>query len=456
MAGLMAGVLMVLALAAGGCRVVQTTAQFPGKAVSAVNNLGKESNPVDPVEVQQSMLRFADEFATGVILATDQLRRETNVVDSAEVLRWKVTFGTQIPGIASGPNPIANLLDMTIFVSVTRMALEQYWQPKVFGASIQPMIEVCRKAETNVWQMADRVISVEQHRELLGAIEEWSRQNPIPEGVVAARAIAFASHVQREKKAGSDKSGSVFELLDLDPLSGLDPATREIAQTRLFAERALYVAHRTPQLLRLQAELAALDTMRIPAAQQLLTNSAQIASSVERFASVAERLPGQVSLERQEILKALEGQEKDLRLLTTEVRQTLEAGSQMSASLNTTLMTFEVLMKRFGVGEPNSHSEAKAAAEPFRIQDYQQTAAQLESTARQLTELLVTADKTMGSSNLTGLSVQAGELVNRTQASGKDLVNYAFWKGILFLAIVFCTFILYRIGSSRFAQRAVG
>jgi hypothetical protein len=40
--------------------------------------------------------------------------------------------------------------------------------------------------------------------------------------------------------------------------------------------------------------------------QQVVSNSTQIAASMERFAAVAEKLPDQVSTERAEILKALQ------------------------------------------------------------------------------------------------------------------------------------------------------
>ena len=146
----------------------------------------------------------------------------------------------------------------------------------------------------------------------------------------------------------------MFSLLQVDPLSGLDPAVREIAQTRLFAERALFVTQKMPMLLRWQTELLSVNAVEMPAVQQLVTNSTQIAASVERFARVAEQLPGQVSTEREEILKALQSQESKLTPLVNEVRQTLTAGSQMSTSLNTTLTTFDALMKRFGVGETNN------------------------------------------------------------------------------------------------------
>ena len=116
----------------------------------------------------------------------------------------------------------------------------------------------------------------------------------------------------------------------------------------------------------------------------------------------------------------------------------------MSTSLNTTLTTFDALMKRFGVGETNRGGPAPTNAEPFRIQDYTQTAAQLEVTARQLTELLVTLDRTMGSSNLLQLSAQVGPVVKQAQSSGKEIVDYAFWKGILLVAVMLVAALIYR------------
>jgi hypothetical protein len=336
---------------------------------------------------------------------------------------------------------------MTVFVTMTRMAIEQNWQTNVFGDTVQPVTEISRSAETQVWRQAAVVLSPEQQTELRKAIEEWYRKNPLPGAVVAARAVGFASQLQRD----TDKAegGSVFDLLSLDPLSGLDPAMREIAHTRMFGERALYVAHRTPLLLRWQAELTAIESTSIPAVQQLLTNSAQISSSVERFADIAEKLPGQISTEREEILKGLQSQEPGLRSLVEEVTQALVAGSQLSTSLNTTLTTLDVVMKRFGVGETNATSVPKTNAEPFRIQDYTQAAAQFEATAKRLTELLLALEKTVGPTNVSRISAQTDQIVDQAQISSKEFINYAFWKGILFVAASAAVVLCYRLLSIR-------
>jgi hypothetical protein len=418
---------LLLAGLNSGCRLVQSAVDVPGQTVRAVTPDKKDKRAVDPVAVQQTLLRFANEFSTRMILGVDKLRRGTNALDPSETLQWKIALDTETCSIASGPNAVANLLDMTIFVTVTQMALEEHWQPKVFGESALPMLESSRNAEKEIWQLASTVLT------------------PVPENVLAARALGFASRVAQASRDEAAKPGSVFSLLKVDPLSGIDPAVREIAQTRLFAERALYVTQKLPMLLRWQTELLSVNTAELPAVRQLVTNSTQIAVSVERFSAVAEKLPGQISTEREEILKALQSQEENLTSLVAGVRETITEGSQMSTSLNTTLLTFDSLMNRFGVGETHGARPLKTNSEPFRIQDYTATAAQLEATARQMTELLVTLDRTIGSTNLLQLSTQIGPVVQQAQSSGKEVVDYAFWKGILLLVIVLVAGLIYHV-----------
>ena len=290
--------LLLLSLGTG-CRLIRGVVDVPGQTVRAVTPGKKDVHTVDPVEVQQSLLRFADGYSTRMIIGVDKLRRGTNAPDPAEVLQWKIAIGTETCSIASGPNAVANLLDMTIFVTVTRMALEEHWQPKVFGESALPMLESCRSAEGEIWQLAGTVLNPEQQAELRQAIEVWRRQNPLPENVLAARAVSFASQVAQASQTDPTKTGSVFNLLKLDPLSGLDPATREIAQTRLFAERSLYVAQKMPMLLRWQTELLSINAVDMPAVRQLVSNSTQLTASVERFAAVAEQLPQQLGTGRE-------------------------------------------------------------------------------------------------------------------------------------------------------------
>lgn len=440
-----------LLLATVSCRTAEAVVAVPGKTIQAVTSSGKEKTPplADPIVVQQNVQRFADEFFAKMNLGIDRLRRGGAPLEPAEVLRWKIALGTDICAISSGPNAVANLLDLTVLVSVTRAAVEEPGRVLEFGDSVQSLLASSRSAEAEVWQLAATVLTEKQQLELRAAIESWRRQNPQVENITAARAVSFATQLAPKEEETRDKPGSVFGLLRLDPLAGLDPATREIAQSRLLAERALYVTQKMPQLLRWQLELLSVNTLSSPTVEQLVANTTQLTAAVDRVSRVTEQLPAQVDRQREEIFKALDAQEKQLTPLVAEVRQALGTGKSMSDSLNTTIGTMDGLMKRFGVGEPPPPGASPASGEPFRIQDYTQSAAQFEATARQLTELLRSVDQTLASSNLSRLSAQVTPVVQHAQASGKDVVDYAFTRGLLLVAAVFVAALLYRFLSRR-------
>jgi hypothetical protein len=426
--------LLLLAFSAN-CGVLQGAVPilgwlFPGKS----GKMDKQAELL--VEVQESLLRFADEYSMRMVGGVDNLRRGTDALSPAEVLQLKIAIGSETWSIASGPNAVADLLDMTVFVTIMRMRLEDYWQPKVFGKSALPMLAYSRSAEADIWKLAGKVLKPEQQTDLRQSIAAWHHQNP-RESLVALRSLDFASRVAALGQNKVSKPDSVFGLLNVDPLAGMEPAVREVAQTRMFAERALFVTQKMPTLLRWQTELLSVNAVEMPAVQQLISNSTQLSGSVERFARVAEQLPEQLSTEREEIVKALQTQEKDIASL-------MGQGTEFSASLNTTFTTFDALMKRFGVGEPKSGEPPPANAEPFRIQDYTQSAAQIEATAGRLTELLGMLDRTIGSSNLAQFSAQVGPVVQQAQAGGKEVVDYAFWKGILLVVIVLVAALIYR------------
>src|ERR1051326_1767042 len=183
---------LLLALCSA-CRVVKTAAEAPGQTVRAITPSKKNQPTLDPVETQQRLLRFAEQFSTRITVATAQLRHGTNAIDPAEVLRWKIALGTETCSIASGPNAVADLLDMTVFVTVTRATLEEHWLPEVFGESARPLLESCRNAETEIWRLTGDVLKPEQQAELRQGIELWRAQNPLPENLLAARALGLTS-----------------------------------------------------------------------------------------------------------------------------------------------------------------------------------------------------------------------------------------------------------------------
>jgi hypothetical protein len=428
-----------------GCGLVRKIVSIPTKTLQAVTTGGQSKPPPDPVAVQQTLTRFTDEYMARMVVGIDGLLNATNPPNPTEVLRWKVELATETCSIVSGPNAVANLLDMTVFVTAATLTVDENWNPKVFGEAAVPLQESCRNSEEQIWQFAGTVLTPEQRQELRHAIEVWHKQNPQPESVLGARTAVLAPRAAKATAAEPAAPGSVFSLLKLDPLSSLDPATRELAQTRLFAERALYVAQKLPMLLRWQTELLSLNTANLPAIKQLITNSTGVSAAVERFATVAEKLPAQVRAERQETFKALQAQEETLTPLVSQVREALAEGTQMSTSLNTTFRTFDTVMAHLGVGKTNKDASAKTNSEPFRILDYAQSAAHLEAMARQVSEMLITFDQTLGSTNLKRLTAQVSPAIEQAKAGGKEIVDYAFWRWLLLVSIVLVIIVLYRL-----------
>lgn len=441
-----------------GCRAVKTVVDAPGKTIEGVASLGRERSPsVDPVVVQQELLRLTDELSAQITAEIGGLKIDGKPADPSQVLQWRIDFGSSTCAIVSGANPAANLLDMTAFITLTRMGLESFWIPRGLGDSGSGLLAKCRNAEQSIWQLTNRVLSSSHQAEFRRELDAWYQANPHPEYVVGMRAAGLTAQLLSGKKSSVPHLGSLYDQLSLDPLVGLDPATREIAQTRLFAERALYVTQKMPQLLRWQLELLNANALASPVIQQVVANTTQLSASVDRVSRVVEQLPAQVDKQREELVKALEAQERQLTPLVGEVRQTLAAGQDMSASLNTTLVTFDALMKRFGVGEPVSPAVSgagvvKARGAPFRIQDYETTAAQLEKTARQLTELLEAVHQTVSPVNLARLADQTAPVVQQAKAGGKEVVDYAFGRGLLFVGIVLLGLSLYRFLCARMSN----
>jgi hypothetical protein len=442
--------LLIVVLVGGGtgCGLLRTTAELPGRAVNTVVP-GQPTKPAaDPVELQQTLLRFADQFSAQTTAGIDRLRQGTNALNPAEVLRIKLACATETASIVTGPNAFASLLDMTAFVTAMRISLEQHWQPNIYGESANMLLETCRRGETDIWGVASNALTSAQQQLLRTTIETWHKNNPQPTSILGARALELSTQFKRQEKTGADSSGNVFGLLMLDPFAGMDPAVREIAQTRLLAERALFLVGRMPTIVRWQTELLSLNATDTPTVRQLVTNSTEISDSIERFAAVAEKLPDLVSTEREEIVKALESQEQEVTGLLTNT-------TRASDSLNATLKTLDALMQRFGVGETNKEAATPATnAEPFRIQDYTATAAQLEATARQLTELITTLDRTLGSTNLEALTRQVAPAAEKVEASGRAVVDYAFWKGLLLILTVLLAALAYRFITGRLHRSA--
>jgi len=444
-AGVIAGLCLVLVLCLPGCRLIQGAADLPGDAMRVVlPGGGEDQKSVDIVELQQTLMRFSDDFTTGMLRTFELVEPEANKDPAAQaaLLEARINLCNSAWGIAAGQNSIANLLDMVTIVSLLRMSVENYWIPQVYGDTALPILEEARKSEQGILTIAGRILTEKQLAELRQAIEDYYANKPNPEFVLYVRAYVFQSHLDGRRR--ESEGGSVFGLLGLDPLAGLSPATREIAQTRLFGERSVFLAQRMPAILRWQTELAALEMLQYPQVDSLIQTAADLAETARRVSLTAEALPGQISREREEILSAVEGQQEGLTQLAGETRMALDSGAEMAANVNQALQTLNDLLARFDTGEEEGGDSGTAdkEQEPFRIQDYTAAASEISAAARELTALIQSVDTTMGSPNLPLFASEVDDVTN-------EIVDHIFIRALQLLFIFFVLLLAYRLMASR-------
>src|SRR5262245_25096671 len=279
--------LFLLAALSAGCSLLKWSAELPNRTFEMVIGGRDSDTSVDPVDVQDQVLRAADVFLVGVTTATDKLGRDGAPLSQVDLQTVKIAYTTTILALATGPNALSNLLDMIVLITRSRMMVEAYWLPEVYGESVRPFLDICQEAETQLWQIATPLLTAAQQEELRQTIHTLHQQDRISPTLLPAQALNFFTGVAKISQKKRTEPSSVFSLFMLDPLSRLDPATRELAETRLFAERALFIAHWMPNLLRWEMELFTVKTVELPQVHQLLTNSTQLAAAADRFSQVA-------------------------------------------------------------------------------------------------------------------------------------------------------------------------
>src|SRR5262245_62010075 len=240
-------------------------------------------------QTQLRVMRFADEYAGRVreavsVFQTTTKRPEERLAAQA----WKVQQSESAYTIASGPNPVANALDMVVLATLSRMVVEDVWLKVPNGERARPVLDVHRSLEEQAWKLVNGLLTESQSAQLKEVIEEWRRQNPDVHFVAYIHFNDFAKSVGAPRAGEERSSGNLFSMLGLDPFTSLDPAVREIAQTRELAERAIYYMQRTPGLLDMQVEKLTYALAVMPETKSLIASADRaslVGSAADRLAT---------------------------------------------------------------------------------------------------------------------------------------------------------------------------
>ena len=255
------------------------------------------AKPVTSAELRSLAMNAADSYATTIEQACDQVRAATTqpaVVDWA----WQTKINTNLASFtnASGPNDAEALLDMVLYATLKRCAMEEYWIPTLLHEEGKPALALYKRAEADVWNTAGKALTSQQQDEMRALIDRWRREHPGQYYVVHVRLSNLADDLGVDIRSPAGHApDSVLALLYVDPLAGLNPVTAELRNYRSMSERMMYMSVRMPRMLGWQAEYAALRASATPEVHHML-------DTADRFAAVATTLPAELFAERQKAL----------------------------------------------------------------------------------------------------------------------------------------------------------
>jgi len=385
------------------------------------SNAGAEGRAAELLQLQLNVMRFADEYTARINDQVVAFQQGTeSPTERLMTQSWLVSQATAAFTIASGPNPELNAIDMLVFVALSRMVIEDRWSHKRNPIQAGGLLDAHKALEKRIWSFASEFLTPEQIGELRSSLEAWHLDNPLQRAVpfIHLEDFAFATSTAR---TGNIPTGSIFSFIGIDPLSNLDPAVRELTQSRQLAERAVYYAQRTPKLLSMQVQQLVFELAVMPESVGLLQNIERFSTAAQQTSALAAELPDLLAKERAATINQLTGildsREGQLQALIVELRSTLEAGTATSDSVQGTIASLDELMARF---EPAATSvTTPSTRQPFDITQYTETLRQLGETAQHLQVLLNQVDTKVPA--LTQLSGQA-------TAQMELLVDHVFWR----------------------------
>jgi hypothetical protein len=430
-------VLATLGLAGAGCSLFQKPQQ------AAANVAAPGQGNLTLSELQNMVIRFADDYSSSVAHAADGAAKSAGTRDAqVAALKWKLDEGTAVYVSATGENPIWNALDVVVLTVVSRMVIEDARAREEFGAAVAPLIATHKELEASAWGLASQILAPGQREQLETLIAEWRERNPHERSVGAIHFREFALSTEKGSPLAKLRTGSVFTLLHLDPFAGLDPTTIAIEQSRELAARTVAYLERAPTLLRWQAELLAFQLGGQPESREILDDADRISRSMESISKTAEGVPvlvdeqrkaaiGQllagVAAERAAILQELDAREATIRTLLGQTRETLEAGTAMSTSLDATIKSLDAFVHYVSPPPGSKPATPGPPGKPFDPLDYGKAATELGGMARDLTTLLGSVDKSVPA--IARVSQETGENLKR-------VVDHAFWRGLVLILLL--------------------
>jgi hypothetical protein len=245
----------------------------------------KSGKGITSSELQSKLMSFSDRLAARVSGATIEYLHIKGYAKSPSI-RFAVTSRrlhacSAAVDIASSANPEIALLNMATLVSLLRLNTQDVWVKKNLVPHSQIFLNAYIELEKDIWSIVHSVLSVKQSTELRTMINEWHEKNiHSTVAVTSIRFADFANKIQHSTLIHDGKPGGF-----------LKETNKQIEQTRVLAERTVFIAEREPTLIRWQTEQVFFDLAMEPEFKAMVNNSGNIGRAAQRLANFTKKCP---------------------------------------------------------------------------------------------------------------------------------------------------------------------
>jgi hypothetical protein len=208
---------------------------------------------VPELELQQDLQRFAMRFVDRITQAAESLQTSPSATVRAEALRKNLLYASSAMEIATGASARVNLLDMFVFLHLSRRVLANHWIPTLYGADGAELDDAFTRAEQEIAGIVVRALGEQGLAQLANIVDSWLADNP---GAIRVEGMRLGDFAATAGAAAQDRALQAKGLL-----SGVKVATDAANQAMVVAERALFLLHRMPFLWRLQMRVGMRDSL---------------------------------------------------------------------------------------------------------------------------------------------------------------------------------------------------
>ena len=283
---------MAAAVGLAAC-VAAPTPQKPGASGGDARERRVTAASADATRLQSQLLALADTALARVTAATAPGTLDKDPEVRRFSLNTRLALGTALVGIVTGPDAVDALLDILTHTTLVADGMRNEASGKPSDSSQAHVLKALELNEADAWKLAERWVDAPTRSALRERILSWPGER---------RTAAQVAYV---RLSDVPRAGSTSAEAGEGAISSLRAGVQQAEQARLFGERALFLAQRTPYALRWQAEVMTYNTLAMDEVQRLLESIGGLTATADSAVRELAAMPAQLSQERTAALQDL-------------------------------------------------------------------------------------------------------------------------------------------------------